>query len=195
MKNKRQRGLPTTRAERPGKLVLKGLQRLPVGTKEIRLLGTPKNPNSLRFLLGYMLNVKYDGKRDRAAKHMRETIEARHLYAHEQPGKEGKRLSNTAITKILNDNVHITYWQLEAFARIFEMPVGAILLLSRLISQVRDGKITKAENDIRALQQMIVRMHGILQNGEIGPEDLEAIGGAFAKISADQTEDAQLVIR
>lgn len=132
---------------------LMGLNELEVGTKPIQLSSELKklNPNSLRFLLGFIVNAQFDGDRKAAAQGL-----AKHggRYRSNRTVSAVATLSNKALGELLNDERAIAYWHLEIFARQLSIPVGALLLLSRCISLIRDGEHSKAVDFVEGVRLM-----------------------------------------
>ena len=150
-----------------------------VGTKSLVLASesNKRNPNSLRFLIGLLINAEFAGNRSVAAD---EIGKAPTVYASERQGKEGKRLTNRALGDILNDDVHISYWQIEALAHHVGMPVGAFLLLSRLASHVRDdGDL--ADADIEGTIRFIEILKRVRSTKKITGADLRAIADCYPR--------------
>lgn len=165
---------------------IKGLSTLRVGRKIIHFTDDTRkwNPNSLRFLIGFMLNVRFNGDRLKADEYFSRNPSA---YRHEKDNLGNKTLNNKSLGDVLNDNTHIYYWQIECLARIFDMPAGAMLLLSRTLSHIRDGKEQKAASDIEGIVKMAPILQRILATGELDEDDLKEISMCFCG-DTNQTE-------
>lgn len=93
-----------------------------------------KNPNSVRFLLGHIINVYFDGNIAKAARELRK-FGGR--YKDERDDRGPKVLNTKSILRILQDEDHVTYWHLEIFARFLGIPTGTLLLVSRMLAVAR----------------------------------------------------------
>lgn len=170
---------------------IEGLGTLRVGRKVLQFTDDTRkwNPNSLRFLIGFMMNLRFNGERLAADEYFSRVPSA---YRHEKDELGNKTLNNKSIGDILNDNTHIYYWQIECFARLFDMPAGAMLLLSRVLSHVRDGKRHKAASDIDGIVKMAPILKRILETGELSETDINDLSLCFIG-NTDQAEIPNLL--
>jgi hypothetical protein len=144
-----------------------------------------KNPNSLRFLIGHIVNFFFGGERREAANQMR-----RDGGSYASNRKEGgpKVLDEEMLSKILYDGTYIDYWQLEAIARAVETPSGALLLLSRMYSLLREKRNEPAEALIRGIHQFADELERLRQNPVLTEEVLRRVSGCFSETNRLESE-------
>jgi hypothetical protein len=137
----------------------KGEKELKVGRSNDLLQVHPetekKNPNSLRFLFGHIINFYFEGDRTKAA----ENMEITSIYAAKRTPT--KKIRASALGKILKDKDHIEYWHIEAFAKATQIPSTGLLALSLAYSMIRKGQydaVKKLGAGFRALADHLDRM-------------------------------------
>lgn len=161
------------------RIALEDQRSLDVGTKTLTFAAetTKLNPNSLRFLLGFLLVAQFQGNRSLAVKSMKDVGG---VYASTRPDRDDKRMNNKVMGAILNDETYITYWHIEAFARQFRLPAGAILILSRVMALVRDKKIGAATDLASGLRRFADVLDSIIEKRAISKSHLEKVQECFA---------------
>ncbi len=146
------------------------------------------NPNSLRFTFAHVIEFFFDGRCDDVIERFKQLPPGRY---DGYVANTKKTMNSDALFKILRDETHITYWQLEEFAKLSRVPSGAILLLSRMYALVRDQKEPAAEYFISALREFVDQLEKMQKNGTIGKAEMRAFQKCFAKFA--ESEDMPLL--
>ena len=140
------------------------------------------NSNSLRTLLFDVIERDYDGSTRDAAQRFRQLLkqsrDRRKFRMH------GKGLSPWSLSRVCDDDTPITFAQLDALAHHVEMPMGLVLLFSRIRSEVESarGDITDARKILLAAKAALNRLEKSL-----GPGDAP-IANVYEHLSHDEFE-------
>jgi hypothetical protein len=172
------------------RLTLPGLNKFTVGSKDIEMKSELEkvNPNSLRFVLAFVVAVRFGGDRQAAA-----TALSQHggKYRSNRTQNAMANINNKALGQILNDETEIKYFQLELFARAIKVPVGAMLLLSRCFSLVRDNHESNAEQFVSAIRALADVLANVVTSKELTDSHLTQMAACFD--SALQEEQYSLL--
>jgi hypothetical protein len=163
--------------------IARGEKELKVGRgKPIRVANETekKNPNSLRFVVGHIINFFYGGARNIAVEAMQE-VSGR--YASDRPNAQVKKMTVDALSTFLNDEDHVEYWHLEVAANSIHLPSGALLLISRVYSLIRDGNSDAALALAGGVRKLADGLQQIAETKTISKDQIENIAEGFAKSS------------
>jgi hypothetical protein len=157
-----------------------GISSLGVGKTTIRFSSETekKNPNSLRFVIGHIINFYCGGTREAAVVFFRKT-DGR--YKSDRTATSTKTVNLKAISELLDDETYATYWHLEAIARSLRFPVGALLSLTRVYSLIRDGKTEAVDTFISGLRTFADRLESLAVKKSISKEDFDEMIACFAR--------------
>jgi hypothetical protein len=159
-----------------------------VGEKELKVgRGHPlqlstetdkKNPNSLRFVVGHLINFYFGGSRSKAVEAMEKVSGT---YASDRPTNEVKLMNSDALAVFLGDQDHVEYWHLEAIAKSVNIPSGALLALSRVYSLVRDGNVDAATAYAEGLRVLAAQLESMARTQTISRKQVDEIVSGFEK--------------
>lgn len=108
-----------------------------VKTKEKR------NPISIRKLFFDIIEHRFFGNKNYAARELKKFVE---LNTNTETIYRNKKLTPTMISRINSDELYIQYWHLELMARYLDIPLGMILLYTRMQSNIRNNSDGVQEN-------------------------------------------------
>ena len=141
--------------------------------------GDRLNPNSLRFLLGYIIKDIFDDSITGAVGKLREYGGR---YKDRHAGREPKNITGKAAVKLLKDKEYFTYWHLEIMARGLKLPTGALLLISRYFSYKRYDDRIGAQMFVEAMKKMIVVMEENIDKDMKETRDIPAFSKCFDEL-------------
>lgn len=170
----------TDSAIRKGSVAITGINTLRIGKTTVRFSNETekKNPNSLRFVVGHIIEFYFDGTRKGAIDFFKK-VDGK--YKSNRIGRKAKQLNTKALSDLLNDSNYATYWHLEAMARGMKFPVGALVSLARVYSLIRDGKTEAVYAFIRGLRDFADRLESLAHRKTISKEDFDEMIVCFEK--------------
>lgn len=166
-------------------LNLPDLQRMEVGRTWLEHKIKKKNPNSLRFMLGYLLLYGFNGNRTKAINAMKQFGGT---YPDPRRDREGKTMNEKLLSKILNDDILIAYWHIEVFARMFKIPSGALLLASRLSADVRKSNTADARALVNGIRRFADVLAKIIDTERITAETIDEFQACFSGLYQEQLD-------
>ncbi len=168
--NKDRHTHPIARGERQ----LKVGRGKPIEVKDLE----KKNPNSLRFVVGHVINFFFDGARNAAVEAMRRVSGK---YASDRPNPAVKIMTEDALGIFLHDDDHVEYWHIEAIAKSINLPAGALLLISRTYSLIRDGNQDAAGALAQGVRALADQLDDIAKTQTLSKTQIDDIVAGFAK--------------
>lgn len=159
------------------RLSIRGRNELKVGNRTIRFSSETgkRNPNSLRFVLGHIVNFYFDGSRERAA----EEISTKRRYVGERSDRKYKSMNAEALSGILKDAAYVEYWHIEGISKTLGLPSGALLALSRLYALLRDENDEAARAFVQGIHEFADCLGRLIEEPTISKEALDAMIKCF----------------
>lgn len=138
-----------------------------------------QNPNSLRFLIGHIINFFYEGNQKQAS----QVFEANgRIYKSERQSRNKKKFHQAATSKILRDKDHVEYWHIEAIARSIQMPSASLLAISRAYSLLREDNPNGVKAFATGLRHLATKLEELAESRTISREWLDDVAGGFEPI-------------
>lgn len=110
-----------------------------------------QNPNSIRKLFFDYIDRKHRGNQAIAAEAFAAFVEETAEEKGSSATYRGQTISRSTINKINTDTTYIQYWHLELLARMIGLPIGFILLYTRMQSNTVSRKRHRhIENEVIA---------------------------------------------
>jgi hypothetical protein len=92
-------------------------------------------------------------------------------------------MNEKALSSILNDKKHITYWHIEAISKGVFLPSCALLALSRVYSLVRDGKLDTANAFICGLRSFVDHLETVVNLQAFSKENVDGMIKSFEEVN------------
>ena len=152
-----------------------------------------KNPNSLRFLIGAIINSCFHGSQKEAVEQLARYSGA---YRDTHRGHEDfKRMNKKALSEILGDEDHIAYWHLECISNYLGIPTGALLILSRTLSHARYREHEILQAIISDTRRFLDLIEAISKKDSLDTADFEKVRESYATLQKLEAEHPRLFDR
>lgn len=151
------------------------------------------NPEVIRAFLHEFVSERFNRNATAAA----EAVES----ARPKPGRKGHYRSDfrpETLYDLIHDRARLKYYQLESIAHFYQIPVSALLLFTRLRSELEDTRLgaSKALDLTRAFRRFVDRMEAVvtemIEGGEAHRKDVlsfsffEELASAFPEDMSEE---------
>lgn len=150
------------------------------------------NPNSLRFLLAYILCDFFRGNIASAVRTFREFGGKYKERKNNNNYSEYKQLNRKNIEQLLKDEGFFTYWHLEILAKYLRIPTGILLVISRFHSYQRYDDKDGCIIFINCMRQMLDKMEDKLSDELTERRNFQTITECFSPLHEHDSKTPML---